>query len=397
MNNHLPFGRHGGLAAMMRYVEQEDIIRRAIGPSLAQRSLLESPQNMHAALNAVRLVDQIPQRRWGIERGAADEALWMRRLPRFEQYVTNDWIAAIRKTAIDIYQDRNGILNTHKALISAAVPEWEGGRSTFDSNKPAISALMASTNWSARFRLLSERITPDLASIRMAAERVRMSDAMKFRATAGMATISTSAFLAEQVLEAHRLIEAMDRSDGPEQSAGLFVALVGLMSAIVQRFGGNTAEEISKIGAIKLFEIFLAIVMLAQSVASICTPAAERKVIDETNAEVENLKQQIETILQVSEIASEAYIGNLPRAELRRDAAIRREPHGKAQMLIRLDAGTEVAVEERCGNWQSVVYRDPLTEQLSAGWVFATAVQLHSEPERYLSRLGTGTDAGAEH
>lgn len=290
MSNQLPFGRHGGLAAMMRHVEQADIIRRAIGPSLAQRILVESPQNIHAALNAVRLVDQIPQTRWGIESGALDEALWMRRLPLFQKYVTNEWIAAIRKTAIDIYQDRNGILNTHKARIRAAVPEWERVRSTFDSNKPAISALMASTNWSARFRLLSERITPDLGSIRMAAERVRMNDAMKLRATAGMATISTSAFLAEQVLEADRLIEAMDRSDDPEQSAGLFIALVGLMSAIVQRFGENTAEEISKIGAIKLFEIFLGIVMLAQSVASFCIPAAERKVIDETNAEVENLK-----------------------------------------------------------------------------------------------------------
>ena len=126
------------------------------------------------------------------------------------------------------------------------------------------------------------------------------------------------------------------------------------------------------------------------------TDSTERKVIDETNAEVENLKQQIETILQVSEIASEAHIANLPRAELRRDAAIRREPHGKAQMQIRLDAGAEVAVEERYGNWQSVIYRDPLTQQLSGGWVFAPAVQLHSEPERYLTRLVTGMDADAE-
>src|SRR5690606_35589902 len=95
--------------------------------------------------------------------------------------------------------------------MMAAVPEWERVRSTFDSNKPAISALMASTNWSARFRLLSERITPDLGSIRMADVRVRMSDAMKLRATAGMVTISTLAFLAEQVLEACSVATALTR------------------------------------------------------------------------------------------------------------------------------------------------------------------------------------------
>ncbi|MFD1960456.1 SH3 domain-containing protein [Novosphingobium panipatense] len=61
---------------------------------------------------------------------------------------------------------------------------------------------------------------------------------------------------------------------------------------------------------------------------------------------------------------------------------MRREPQGKAQILMRGDAGTLLAVKDSRGKWRLVVYRDPLTDQLSEGWVFAPAGELLNIPEQ---------------
>ena len=55
------------------------------------------------------------------------------------------------------------------------------------------------------------------------------------RAGANRVAKSSAMIAAEQVLEAHRLIEAIGQADTPEQSATLFAAFVSLMGALFRR------------------------------------------------------------------------------------------------------------------------------------------------------------------
>ena len=70
----------------------------------------------------------------------------------------------------------------------------------------------------------------------------------------------------------------------------------------------------------------------------------------------------------------------LARAELKRMTSIRREPQGKAPVLMRGDTGMLLAIKESRGKWRLIVYRDPLSDQLAEGWVYAPAVQMLDAP-----------------
>jgi hypothetical protein len=288
-------------------------------------------------------------------------------------------MVALQNTARAVGRHENGILASQKQL-GLAVTEWAKIGQVFEANRPTIGALMQATRLTEQFKALSERISPNLDFVRVAAERAWSIDALTLRATAEMVARSSAAVAAEQVLEAHRLIEAIGQADSPEQSAGLFAALVSLMAALFQRFGENTIKEVSGVGAIKLFELFLVVVAVVQWIAPPDMSPAEKKIVAEMKVEIETLEQRIASLLAAHEMANEAYVGDLPRAELKRTAPIRREPQGKAPILMRGEANLLLAVKECRGKWRLVVYRDPLSDQLSEGWVYAPSVRLLDAP-----------------
>ena len=92
--------------------------------------------------------------------------------------------------------------------------------------------------------------------------------------------------------------------------------------------------------------------------------------------EIETLQEKIDQILAAAAAADNAYLEGLPRAELKREAAIRREPQGKALVLTRGGKGLELAIKESRGKWRLVVYRDALNELAfrKAGSITAPAV-----------------------
>src|SRR3546814_7974428 len=77
------------------------------------------------------------------------------------------------------------------------------------------------------FRTFSERFAPSLEGIRLAAERTRLLDMTILRASADVVAKSTVAIVAEQVLEAHGLIEAIGQADSHTQGLGLFAQQIG--------------------------------------------------------------------------------------------------------------------------------------------------------------------------
>jgi len=95
--------------------------------------------------------------------------------------------------------------------------------------------------------------------------------------------------------------------------------------------------------------------------------------------DVERLQDKLDKILMADEAADESYVSGLPRAELKRATAIRREAQSKAEVLMRGVKGMPLAIKQSQGRWRLVVYRDLLTDQLSEGWVYAPVVQMFDE------------------
>ena len=98
--------------------------------------------------------------------------------------------------------------------------------------------------------------------------------------------------------------------------------------------------------------------------------------------EVETLKDKLDQMQAANVAANEAYVSSLPRAELNRPAPIRCAADGTAQVILKAPKGMLLAVKQSQGRWRLVVYRDPLTDQLAEGWVYAPSVQLLAQPAK---------------
>lgn len=386
MTNKFPFGANTALHDMMkRQREQSDLIKRALGPSFAIQELTKNLPTGLAAFEAaersgiLKTAAMMKGTRIG-EVWAASEALRLSRLSVLKDYATPSWMVALQKTEFGINRDPTGILGAQRSLIGATIPELARLGSLFEANRSAIGKLMATPSMGEQFRAMSHALAPQLGILKAAAERARMIDLMTLRATAEAVATSSAVVMAEQVIEAQRIIEAIGQTEDPAQSTDLVVAFMALMSAMFSMFGENTAKELRAIGAFALLSILLNFQTIYKEFTSQDLTPAEQKAHTEMVSHAKTIEEKLDKILTVDEAAKEAYVGDYPRGELKRDAMIRSEPQGKAQVLMRGDAGTVIAVKESRGKWRLVIYRDPLTDQLSEGWVYASAVDLFDAP-----------------
>jgi hypothetical protein len=108
--------------------------------------------------------------------------------------------------------------------------------------------------------------------------------------------------------------------------------------------------------------------------------AQQHATFAELNHKYEDLKEQTQRLREAEARAEEAYVANLPRAELARDATLRRKPERAGEIVLKAPKGMVLAIEKSEGRWRRVVFRDPLSDQLSRAWVYATAVTLLADP-----------------
>lgn len=371
MSTNNPFGPGSPLHDLFKRQRE---LQRMLGPTHELQERIKSLQGPLATIAELQ--------RAGTLAGLTPSSFHADSIKALQAIATPTWMLALQKTAADISRDDLGILKTQRLLASAVDSDALKLARTFDTHRPIVEAMMTASKWTEQFRTLSQQFAPDLAGIKAAAESARMLDMMTLRATAGAVAKSAVVVAAEQVLEAHRLIEAISQSDSPAQSASLLTALLSLMAAIFSGFGENTLKELRGIGAVKLIELFMLAIAFHQWVAPPDMSAAEKKVVAEMRVEVETLQDKLDRILKANEQANEAHVANLPRGELKREVAIRRAGEAKAPVLMKGAKGQLIAVKETRGRWCLVVYRDPLTDQLSEGWVYAPAVQLLDPPAR---------------
>lgn len=296
-----------------------------------------------------------------------------------QAYASSSWMLALQKSAMGISEQELGILKTQKLLEGATGPDVLKLAKTFDANRSIVETVMVASKWSDQFRALTDRFLPSLAGIKIAAERARMLDMMTLGTCAEVSAKSAVVIAVEQVLEAHRLIEAIGQAESPAQSVSLFAALLSVVGALFSRFGENTMKELRGVGAFRLIELVLMAITILHLVAPAEMSPDEQKIFVEIKVDVENLQDKLDKILTASKAVDESYVSGLPRAELKRDALIRCEARGKAKVLMRGVKGMPLAIKQSQGKWRLVVYRDLLTDQLSEGWVYAPAVQMFDE------------------
>lgn len=370
---------------MKRQREQSDLIKRALGPGFAIQELTRKLPTGLAAFEAaensgiLKTAAMMKGTRIG-EALAATEALRLSRLSVLKDYATPSWMMALQKTGIGINRDSTGILATQRSLVGATIPEMAKIGTLFDANRSLLGKLMATPSIGEQFRAMSGALAPQLGILKLAAERARTVDMMTLRATAGAVATSSAVIIAEQVIEAQRIIEAIGQAEDPGQGTDLVVAFMTLMSAMFSMFGENTVKELRGIGAIALISILLNFQTIYKDLTPQDLNPAEQRAHAEMVVHAETIEEKLDKILAADEAAKSAYVADHPRGELKRPAAIRREPKSKAQTLMRGDAGMEIAVKESRGKWRLVIYRDPLTNQLSEGWVFGPAIDLFKTP-----------------
>ncbi|HEX7930584.1 MAG TPA: hypothetical protein VF470_06730, partial [Sphingomicrobium sp.] len=100
----------------------------------------------------------------------------------------------------------------------------------------------------------------------------------------------------------------------------------------------------------------------------------QKQAITELNQKYETLHAETDRMSTADARASESYLEKLPRAELTRDATLRRKPERAGEVVLKADAGDVVAIEKKQGRWRLVVFRDPLSNQLARAWVYETAL-----------------------
>lgn len=365
-----PFGPGGPLyEAFRRQREWAEMVKHALGPA---HELHERIKALEAPFAAVRDLERSGA--LGAVYSAAKLSAETR--AALETMATPAWLLAVQQTAASVARQDPGILRTQELLSESVVSGVVKLAEAFEANRSTMETVMAASRWTEQFRTLSERFAPTLIGIKLAAERAWALDMLTLRATADAVAKSATMAAAEQVLEAHRLIEAIGQSESSEQSVSLFAALISVMAALFSGFHENTVKELRGIGAVKLLEIFMLAVAIWQFAVPDDMSPAQKKVVAEMQADFEGLQEKLDKILAATEAANEAYVSKLPRAQLKRSVAIRREGRAQATVLIRGDAGMLLAGKESRGRWRLVVYRDPLTDQLAEGWVYAPAVRM---------------------
>ncbi len=368
-----------------RQREQAELIKRALGPTHELQQQIKAMEGPLATIRDLQRTGVFAhlaalQDNGVLGTARANIAAQSESIAAMKSLTSPAWMRALQTTAIGIDERDLGILKTQRLLAASTGPDVLKLAKSFETNPSVAATMMAASKWSGQFRALRTQFAPSLAGIKIAAERARMLDVLTLRASAEIVAKSAALIAAEQVLEAHRLIEAIGQADSPEQSVNLFAALLSVMGAIFSRFGENTVKELQGIGAFRLLEIVLMAIALFHMIVPDDIPPAQQKVVAEFKAEIETLEDKLDKIIAANEAANTSYVTDLPRAELKRNAAIRRAPQGTSGVLMRGTQGMTLAVKGSQGKWRLVVYRDQLTNQLAEGWVYAPAVQLLDTP-----------------
>lgn len=180
-------------------------------------------------------------------------------------------------------------------------------------------------------------------------------------------------FMAEYA-RAQRAAAEFEAAETEEERAALLASLLMALVTALKGLLKNTRKEIIGLSALALIGVIADVNSLLPSHPPPGMTAEQEHKLDETRQEAKQIHRELEALRESYQHLDEAWVSNLPRAELRRAAFIRSEPHRTGKVLIKAAEGTPLALVRVGGKWKLVAFRDPLTEQLAQGWVYGQNV-----------------------
>lgn len=348
------------------------LMKRALGPAAELQEKIDAmkgPLEQWAALQQSGVFSAADQ----VRQLSADKAY---------QLMSVSQVSALSETATALSQQNIRISNQLRLLSSSFDSGVFAAARAMQNQTDVLATAMAAAQWQSRWKLLAEQMAPNMSAVRKIAERVMVLDMATLRATANNHIESTTTrWVAEQAIEAQDIVEALAQAETAEDSARLFIAFVSILSAIFNRFKENTVDELRSMGLVSLltFAFTLMSVQLPQPDAAMSDEeqAAHAEIQEELNA----MHKTLGEILDAEYALDESYVSELPRAEILRTANIRRTPERNGPRLAVLESGDAVAIVKREKRWVLIVYRDPLANQLSQGWVYGTLVAQINEAD----------------
>lgn len=291
----------------------------------------------------------------------------------FKALTSTAWALSVTETARNIAERNAGLFEDQRRLSGSVLDTVKA----FDLNRSTVATAIAAASSGDSVRRMIAEALPRFSAFSAIAEQMRLVDAMTLRASEGVVH-SATALAAEMVLETQRIAEAIVAAPTDEESIELQGKLLELIIGFVARLGPNTITELQNMGLVQWSGWFAGILGLLLTVAAMNPDMSqqEKAAFGDLNHKVEQLQQETHRYYEAEGRAEEAYVADLPRAELARDATLRRTPERAGAVVMKAPRGMLLAVEKSEGRWRLVVFRDPLSNQLARAWVYETAVTL---------------------
>jgi len=289
----------------------------------------------------------------------------------FKALTSTAWALSVTETARNIAERHVDLIEEQRRLSGSVLDTVKA----FDLNRSTVASAIAAARSSDSVRGMIAEALPRFSAFGVIAEQMRLVDAMTLRANEGIVH-SATALAAEMVLETQRIAEAIVAAPTDEESAELQGELLELIVSFVPRLGPNTITELQNMGLFQWSGWLAGILGLLLAIAAMNPGMSqqEKAAFGDLNQKVEQLQQETHRYYEAEGRAEEAYVADLPRAELSRDATLRRKPERAGAIVMKAPKGMLLAIEKSDGRWRLVVFRDPLSNQLARAWVYATAV-----------------------
>lgn len=292
-----------------------------------------------------------------------------------EQLMTPQWASAVQKSAIEMsrYNDvvNERLLSLGKSLDTGIL----NTAAILRTQDSALVAAMAATKWNEQFKTLAERLSPSLAVLASTIDSMAVLDAMVLRASADRQSDGIVHAAVQKTVEAQQIIEALAKVDNPEEGILLLSSFFDLVSSLFNRFGENTIEELRKLGLFGLLAIVAAILTIFPREPTLGMTAEQRQAFTDVREQLDALQDDLRSIDEAEIALSESFVAKLPRGEITKRSNIRVSPTKAAARILVAQEGMVVGVIRTHGRWRLIAFRDPLTDQLSQGWIYGNSVQ----------------------
>lgn len=247
--------------------------------------------------------------------------------------------------------------------------------STFQKQNESIAAALGGMKWLEQLHAFADQFALHASLVGGAAARLY---AIEPNILSGISDYGEESVVrlaaAEQALQIQNLVGAVAHAETPGESITLLGALLIALAGAIDHLNRNTAKAVHNLDWIQIFATLSAIFGLVQACLPTDIPKAEKQQFAEMRHEIDSVRATLNKIAEANDPSDAAEISALPRGELKRKAVVRSEPHRTAMKLSDLSKGNPVAIVRRQQRWALIMFRDPLTDQLSRGWVYGDAV-----------------------